>query len=296
MPKLTDQARRNAKIKRLLSRPTLPREMAKAVKEVAVAPSAMSVSDVLAELASYRGPNAAYRKSNRYYYQALGKVYEIWLRISGWDEDARKMLLFELDTANRAEAGGRGTSRGGDLHVLLRYLIHHNGDVKEEQRLRSRDAGALRQAARLKWSAERFVQQAKDGAVGLDRLHRADIKARRSEKKVEVFEESEAPVVCEVDLRDAHFENGADFLDGTSRGARIVWKGLGKEELLGAVKGAHDVVILGRLDPHGQKIILRRAYLTGYGTHTSAQLKELVRTMLDAGLTKARRVGRRLKS
>lgn len=284
------QARRSEQRAVRLSQSTLPSSVRETLTSCLELPSEEGVHDVFAELATYRGPNAAYRESNRYYYAALAKVYEVWRRIEAWPVEARRMLLVMLDQANRSAGTSKRAPGAGDLHVLLRFLIHYKSDPKAEQRMRSRDAAALRQAARYEWTPEQFLARAKSGAVGLDRLHREDVKARKlARQPAAAAREAPVAVVREPELVASHVANEGDD------NARVVWKGLSRDALLGAVKGLHDVVLIGRLDPHEKKIILRRAYLTEFITQSPQQLREMTRTMRQAGLIKAKRVGRRSK-
>ena len=164
----------------------------------------------------------------------------------------------------------------------------------EARQLRSRDAAALRQVARIGWSPEHFLSQAKSGAVGLDRLHREDVKARRLARQSAV-PTPEYRAAARSEPEQVASDIGSDKTDERADNARIVWRGLSKDALLDAVKGPHDVVLIGRLDPHENKIVLRRAYLTEFITQSPQQLREMTRTMRQAWLIKARRVGRRLK-
>lgn len=273
-----------------LSQSTLPSSVRKTLTLSSESLSEEGVSDVFQGLVTYRGPNAAYRESNRYYYAALAKVYEVWCRIEAWPLEARRNLLVMLDEANRSAGTSRRAPGGGDLHVLLRFLIHYKSDQKTEQKLRSRDAGALRQAARNEWTPEQFLARAKSGAVGLDRLHREDVKARRLARQPAAGV-PEAPIAA----TSVPEQVASDVADERAENARLVWKGLSKDALLEAVKGSHDVVLIGRLDPHENKIVLRRAYLTEFITQSPQQLREMTRTMRQAGLIKAKRVGRRSK-
>lgn len=284
------QWRRSEQRAARLGRSTLPSSVRETLASCLETPSEEGVSDAYAELVTYRGPNAAYRESNRYYYAALAKVYEVWCRIEAWPQEARRDLLVMLDQANRKAGTSRRAPGSGDLHVLLRFLIHYKSDQKAEQRLRSRDAAALRQAARNEWTSEQFLSRAKSGAVGLDRLHRDDVKARRLARQPAVAAQ-EAPAAA---VREPE-QVASDLADERADNARIVWRGLSKDALLDAVKGSHDVVMIGRLDPHEKKIILRRAYLTEFITQSPQQLREMTRTMRQAGLIKAKRVGRRSK-
>jgi hypothetical protein len=284
------QWRRSEQRAARLSRSTLPSSVRETLASCSETPSEEAVSNLYAALVTYRGPNAAYRESNRYYYAALAKVYEVWRRIETWPQEARRDLLVMLDQANRSAGTSRRAPGGGDLHVLLRFLIHYKSDQKTEQKLRSRDAAALRQVSRLGWSPEHFLSRAKSGAVGLDRLHRDDVKARRLERQPAATV-LEAPVAAAREPEQV----ASDVADEGGDNARIVWRGLSKDALVEAVKGPHDVVLIGRLDPHEKKIILRRAYLTEYITQSPTELRAMAGTMRDAGLIKAKRVGRRLK-
>jgi len=188
--KFARTAARNAR----LATPSLPPSVKEAFADDQV--GGETVATVVQELAAFRGPDAAFRQSNAYYYSALAKVYDVWRRVSLWPTPARQELLEEFNRANQADGEGGGrrkTTRGSDLHILLRFLIPHGGDSRAEQRLRSRDASALRQAARCGWTPADFADRAKNGQVGLDQLARDDSAARKLEDAPIVKSEERDP-------------------------------------------------------------------------------------------------------
>ncbi|MEG2497723.1 hypothetical protein [Brevundimonas sp.] len=288
--KARQQAQRSAQRATVLKRSTIPPSVRGALDLSSLSSNEEEVNNAYVELVTYRDPSAAYRESNRYYYAALAKVYEVWMRIEEWPQKARGDLLVRLDEENRHAGAFKRAPKADGLHVLLRFLIHHRSDDKTEQKLRSRDAAALRQVARMGLSPHDFLQKAKSGAVSLDRLHREDVEARRlARQSADKTPKSDAVAATEPE------QNASDVADELVSNGRIVWRGLSKEAMLDDVKSPHDIVLIARVDPHEKKVILRRAYLTEYISLSPVKLREMLRVMRDAGLIKARRVGRRSK-
>lgn len=178
-----EAARRKARRDRL-TKPSISRAVAEKFGVIANEATEDAINEAIEELKAYRGPDRAYRQANEYYYGALAKVYQIWIRSLTWPAPVRQRFylgLNEPEAANGDEPARR-TSRGTDLHILLRYMISYSGDARAEQRLRTRDAGALRQALRLAITPDAFVHRSASGVAGLDALYRADISARREEE------------------------------------------------------------------------------------------------------------------
>lgn len=294
MPKLTPEKRRKLQRRaqqqaRLLSS-TVPPGLAEAL-DIKSDVSEDAISLIVDEVARFNEANAAIRGSHRYYYAALAKVYDVWLRISPWPAEKRKQFFYQLNGGS-----SKITRRGGDLHILLRAMIHHSGDARAEQRLRTRDAGALREVSRLQLSPEELKRRFDQGVAGLDQLYRDDVKNRRANKAVIERDRLQSAMSKPQDAFDPGPTSSPDA--GAERNApvRLTWgKGLNKDDLVTSAKRPHDAWILARIDPYDQKIVLKRAYLTEHSQLDQNQLRDAVKVLKEAGLSK-RRVGRPRRS
>lgn len=258
MPKLTPKVRQrikknSARLDRL-ARPSLPKSIGGLLTEGAETADESMVKAVFSDLLNYGDPNRSYRAANQHYYAALGKVYAVWLRIGRWPEKWRRDLLAQIDSQNRSQSPeGKGrTSRGTDLHVLLRLLIRHEGGARAEQRLRTRDVGALRQAARLGWSPAELAEGFAKGNAGLYSLYLDDIAARKAERLANIDPvEAGAPKVPRSAQTAAADTPTPAKLDDSYR---LKWGAKLKKIIRGKVVTGREIVVRIRVDSYDRRL------------------------------------------
>lgn len=261
MPKLTPEvrdqlAKDKARLERL-ARPTLPRTVGGRLTAGAEAADEATVDQVFNDLLKFKAPSESYRVANRHYYAALGKVYAVWLRIGQWPESARRELLSKIDDENRHVAGAKGrTSRGSDLHILLRFLIRHEGDERAEQRLRTRDVGALRQAARLGWTAAELAKGSRRGNGGLYRLYLDDIEARKAERTAGG---DPKPTSSSNGPPPGTEPNGSPTPETNNR-YRVRWGRALRKILAAKTVDGREIVIRARVDSYARHVAIIDAY------------------------------------
>ncbi|WP_242076394.1 hypothetical protein [Brevundimonas diminuta] len=265
-------ARRKARRDRL-TKPSISRAVAEKFGVIADEATEDTINEAIEELKAYRGPDRAYRQANEYYYGALAKVYKIWIQSLSWPAPVRQRFylgLNEPEAANGDEPARR-TSRGTDLHILLRYMISYSGDARAEQRLRTRDAGALRQASRLELTPDAFVHRSASGIAGLDALYRADISARREEEGLKAIKPITPRAVSLKGIsgviakaEDSVAEKAPKFLLRSLSGWRWRWSKVLRRKLQSARFHGREVILRVYVDDRGKTLTIRDCHqITG---------------------------------
>lgn len=261
-------ARRKARRDRL-TKPSISRAVAEKFGVIADEATEDTINEAIEELKAYRGPDRAYRQANEYYYGALAKVYKIWIQSLSWPAPVRQRFylgLNEPEAANGDEPARR-TSRGTDLHILLRYMISYSGDARAEQRLRTRDAGALRQASRLAITPDAFVHRSASGVAGLDALYRADISARREEEGLKPIKPVTPRAVARNGVSGAIEKTGErvvekapELLLRSLSGWRWRWSKALSRKLKSAKFHGREVILRVYVDDQGKTLTIRDSY------------------------------------
>jgi hypothetical protein len=147
-----------------------------------------TIVELADELATFKAVSDAVRRSDRYYFSALAKVYGVWADLLMVDDAHRNEMIVKLNNRNKEK-----TKRGDAIHVLLRALIDYRvkdakGISREEAaRARqatwtrlSRDASVLRFAEREEVPVDDFVDFVKARPGGLEGMARDEARARRA--------------------------------------------------------------------------------------------------------------------
>lgn len=114
------------------------------------------------------------RKSNREYYLALAKVYQLQVNIDRLSPSEKWTLLDHLEGYISAAYDGKykRTVKQKSIHMLLRLFIHYSQDAAEKRnsdKAVSRDARAILYAASKGIPPISFAEQFEGGGAGLDR-------------------------------------------------------------------------------------------------------------------------------
>lgn len=147
-----------------------------------------TITELADELEGFRAVSDAVRRSDRYYFSALSKVYGVWMDLMEIDPKHRNELIVRLNQKNEEK-----TKRGDALHVLLRSLIDYRVldvtemSTDEARKARqaawtrlSRDASVLRFAEREEIQVDDFVTFAKERPGGLEAMARAEASSKRA--------------------------------------------------------------------------------------------------------------------
>lgn len=147
-----------------------------------------TIAELAGELESFRAVSDAMRRSDRYYFSALSKVYGVWADLLVIDIGHRNEMIAKLNERNAER-----TKRGDALHVLLRALIDYRvldvADIPSDEAARarqatwtrlSRDASVLRFAEREEVPVDDFVAFVKARPGGLEGMAREEARARRA--------------------------------------------------------------------------------------------------------------------
>jgi hypothetical protein len=138
--------------------------------------SELSFWDVYEEIANFSKSvvDKHVRKSNREYYLALAKVYQLQVNMDRMLPSEKWNLLDNLEGHLSATYSGKykRTVKQKPIHMLLRLFIHYSqdeADKRNSDKAVSRDARAILYAASKNIPPIAFAEQFEGGGAGLDR-------------------------------------------------------------------------------------------------------------------------------
>lgn len=224
-----------------LARSTIPQAIAKKLQSSALPSDAGDAAALIVlAIAEFSSAARAERRSRQFHYAAVGKVYDIWLRIEALDQVTRFEVYRHLE--------GRRRGRPSDgIGVLLDRVIDYSRETTSARQKKSRDASAVRYAGRMGWLAAEFGQNLEKcgGLEAAAKLERGDRRAVQVPHNGPKRESASPPPRSE-----------SMGFDETSR-AKIHWNRLRKRAF---TKAHHDrdLIIIARADVQDRSLTVSR--------------------------------------
>ena len=207
-----------------------------------------AASAIVQTIAEFSMSARAERRSRQFHYAAVGKAYDIWLRIEALDQATRFEVYRQLE--------GRRRGRPSDgIGILLDRVIDYSRETTSARQKRSRDASVIRYAAKIGWSAAGFSKNVAQ-CGGLEATAKLERNVRRAAQ-----DSSEGP------KPESSLPASTSEATGPERASRakIHWGGLRRR----AFARAHhdrDLIIIARANVRDRSLTVSRV-MVGATTH-----------------------------